>query len=335
MKRMKAGVAGLVVSLVMVCMLNAHAENAPGITRIYPTLGPVGQWVYVTGSNLVKNGTTVAVGGLTNISSLVYAGTQLGFRVPAGATGSTHVVVTTTNGTAISAAWYTVGIPTNPPSVSSISPTLGPTGQWVYVSGVNFVFGQTTAAVGGVSNISSTVYGPDKLGFTVPNGASGMTYIVVTTPFGTAQSVQRYQVGIPTNPPTVSQVDEYEGFDWVYVAGRNFVNGQTSVRVGPSYQTSGLVYRPESLGFTPPTNWYDLNILVVTTPFGAATQMLQSASPPIPVRSPTQQGKTYQIQSTTDLLGTWKDVGEPVSGNGDELLRELRARDNVHFWRII
>lgn len=335
MKHRKAGMTGLVVSLAMGAMLSANAENSPGITRVYPTLGPVGQWVYVSGSNFVKNATTVTVGGATNIPAHVYAAVQLGFTVPVGATGTTHVTVSTTNGTATSTATYTVGIPTNPPAVSSISPLLGPVGQWVYVRGSNFVHGQTQTSVGHVSNITAHVYGPDQLGFRVPTGANGMTHVSVFTPFGAATSPQLFQVGIPTNPPSISHTDEYEGFNWVYVSGDNFVNGQTTIRVGTNYQTEGHVYGPPSLGFTPPTNWYDESLLVLETPFGTATQHMEAASPPITLSRQSTAGHKYQIQSTQDLMGEWTNVGEPITADSDELQSILRSRDKVHFWRAI
>jgi hypothetical protein len=328
-------------SLYTLAVLSIHlipspsTATPPTVSSIYPTLGPAGQWVYVHGSGFVAGSTTISVGGISNIDAHVYADSQLGFTLPDGASGTTFVSVTTPNGTATSAQQYTVGIPTSPPAVSRISPTLGPAGQWVYVFGDNFVFDHTTAAVGGVSNIPAYVYGSDQLGFTVPENAEGMTHIEIFTPFGNAKSSEKYQVGIPTEPPAIYHVNEYQGFNWVYVSGLNFVNGQTFIQVGSSYNTSGLVYSPTSLGFTPPTDWYDLNVLVVTTPFGSATQIMESASTPIPLSTQTQQNRLYQIQSSSDLLQQWQNVGDPIEGDGTTIEKELRARDKSHFWRVI
>lgn len=81
--------------------------------------------------------------------------------------------------------------------VTGINPALGPVGQWVYVFGDNFVGGQTTVSMGGVSAIATNVYGPTQLGFTVPSGASGSGPITVTTPNGTATSTAVFTISNP------------------------------------------------------------------------------------------------------------------------------------------
>src|SRR6266852_1545689 len=105
----------------------------PSITSLSPTSGPVGSSVFITGTNfgppgnntVTFNGTTATIFGLT--------GTTISVVVPSGAT--TGNVVVTVNGVASNGAVFTV---TPPPSITSLSPTSGPVGTSVTITGANF-----------------------------------------------------------------------------------------------------------------------------------------------------------------------------------------------------
>ena len=84
--------------------------------------------------------TYVTIAGLEKFPvDIVYASSQLGFRLRNGAEGTTKIKIRTPNGEAISTQDYTVGVPTSPPSVSRINPELRPVNQWIYVNGTNLV----------------------------------------------------------------------------------------------------------------------------------------------------------------------------------------------------
>jgi hypothetical protein len=264
---------GKVSSTSSTVTVTATLSTATTVTSFGPTLGPVGQWVYVYGTNFVAGQTTVTMGGVASIATNVYDSNSLGFTVPSGAVGTTSIVVTSPNGSATSTQTFTVGAPTGAPTLSQITVELGPIGQLVGVYGSNFISGQTTVAVGGVSSIVANVGSPDYLQFTVPNGATGTTHIVVTTPSGNATSTQTFTVGVPTGAPTVTSISPTVGSagQTVYVYGTNFVGGQTTVTMGGTSLISTVVYSPSSLGFTVPTGATGTTSIIVTTPNGVAT----------------------------------------------------------------
>ena len=82
------------------------------------------------------------------------------------------------------------------PIVVSISPTLGPVGQWIYVHGTNFIKDQTTVSICGIDGIKATVYSTTQLGFTLPGGSEGNSLISISTPSGQASSSQMGGKGV-------------------------------------------------------------------------------------------------------------------------------------------
>ena len=309
---------------------NLHASE-PTVGWISPNLGPVGQWVYVGGTGFVTGQTTIAVGGVSGISAFVYGSTQLGFTVPDGATGASPITVTTPFGSASSSEFYTVGVPTEPPTITSVYPILGPVGQWVYVNGTGFVRDFTTVSFAGIFNIPSLVYGPTGLGFTIPEGSTGTSKLIVTTPNGSAESTDPITVGAPQGPPSFSRLQEYEGFNWVYMDGVNFVNGSTSIRFGDGTEVTALVYGPDSLGFTPPQNWSSRGSITVKTPNGEyASTFSRMAAVEFAASSPYR----YQIQFSTDLIN-WNTIGDAIEGE-DAAFRMLATFGGrpAEFYRV-
>src|SRR5207244_1925630 len=104
----------------------------PTISSFSPTSGPVGTSVTITGTNFT-GATAVTFNGLT-ASFSVNSSTSIAATVPSGATTG-PIRVTTLGGTATSASNFTV-IP--PPTISSFSPTSGPVGTSVTITGTNF-----------------------------------------------------------------------------------------------------------------------------------------------------------------------------------------------------
>src|SRR5439155_1203479 len=84
---------------------------------------------------------------------------------------------------------------TSVPTITSFTPTTGPTGTSVTISGTNFT-GATAIRFNGVS-ASFTVSSATAIQATVPAGATTGP-LTVTTPGGTATSASSFTVSIPS-----------------------------------------------------------------------------------------------------------------------------------------
>ncbi|HET7530112.1 MAG TPA: IPT/TIG domain-containing protein, partial [Mycobacteriales bacterium] len=174
--------------------------HACGLT---PASGSPGSVVGVVGSGL---GTTssVKLAGQAVPFTVVSPG-QVTFTVPAAASTGT-VTVATALGTTSAPTSFTVtsGSPPPPPpppppsssapAISGFSPTSGPVGTTVVVTGSGFT-GATAATVNGLT-ASFTVVSATQLSLTVPTGASSGP-ISVTTAAGSATSSTSFSVTSP------------------------------------------------------------------------------------------------------------------------------------------
>jgi len=156
----------------------------PQVTGFIPGSGVVGTKVTITGVSLTQT-TLVTIGGKA-ASFTVNSDTEVTATVPAGAKTGDAISVTTTGGTASSAAKLVVE-----PEVTVFSPKSGPVTAPVTITGHSFT-GATAVTFGGVA-ASFTVITDGKVDAQVPTGAvSGP--IAVTTPSGTGTSTSRFTV---------------------------------------------------------------------------------------------------------------------------------------------
>jgi hypothetical protein len=105
--------------------------DPPGITGFSPSSGSAGTVVTITGNHL-GGATAVRFNGAA-ASFTVVSATQLSATVPAGATTG-PIAVTTPGGTRSSLAFFTVA---QPPTITGFSPTGGPIGTLVTITGTN------------------------------------------------------------------------------------------------------------------------------------------------------------------------------------------------------
>jgi hypothetical protein len=161
------------------------AAGVPCIATVAPTSGGVGTAVTITGLNLAGatalkfHGTTAAI--LTNTA------TQITTKVPAGATTGT-LTVTTGGGTATSPGAFTV-VPA--PTVTSFSPTSGPVGTTVTITGTNLSGAAALKFHGAAAAILTDT--ATQITAKVPAGATTGT-ITVTTAGGTGTSATSFTV---------------------------------------------------------------------------------------------------------------------------------------------
>ena len=137
---------------------------APSISSLSPTSGPVGQSVTVAGSNFGSTqGTSTATfnGVAATVGS--WTATSIGVTVPSGAT--TGPVVVTAGGNPSNGVTFTIT-----PYIASLSPTSGPVGQSVTITGTTFGASGTVAFNGVAATIGS--WTATSIGVTVPSTAT-------------------------------------------------------------------------------------------------------------------------------------------------------------------
>ncbi len=157
----------------------------PQITSIAPTTGIVGSSVTITGVSLTQ-ATKVTIGGKA-ATFTVNSDTKITAKVPVGAKTGQKITITTPGGAATSATTFTVV-----PSITGFSPSSGPVGTLVKITGNTFT-GTTSVTFGGVAATSFTVVKDTEVDATVPAGAVTGP-IAVTTAGGTATSATNFTV---------------------------------------------------------------------------------------------------------------------------------------------
>ena len=156
----------------------------PQIKSFTPTSGIVGTSVTITGVSLTQT-TKVTIGGKP-ASFTVNSDTQVTATVPAGAkTGK--ITITTPGGIATSPTAFSVV-----PSIASFSPTSGPVGTSVAITGHSFT-GATKVTFGGVASTSLQVISDTQVDALVPTGAVTGP-IAVTAAGGTGTSATNFTV---------------------------------------------------------------------------------------------------------------------------------------------
>jgi hypothetical protein len=156
----------------------------PQIKSLNPTSGTVGSSITITGVSLTQT-TKVTIGGKA-ATFTVNSDTQVTATVPAGAkTGK--ITITMPGGIATSPGTFSVVS-----SISGFSPTSGPVGTSVAITGNSFTH-STPVKFGGVAATSFQVISDTQMDALVP--ARAVTGpIAVTTPGGTGTSVTNFQV---------------------------------------------------------------------------------------------------------------------------------------------
>jgi uncharacterized repeat protein (TIGR03803 family) len=155
----------------------------PAVSSFAPTRGAIGTVVTINGQSLTQT-TGVTFGGVPAAFAVV-SDSEITATVPTGAlTGS--ITVTTTGGVATAAGAFRVT-----PKITGFSPSRGPVGTPVTISGQSFT--QTSGVTFGGVTAAFTVNSDTGITATVPTGAvTGR--IDVTTPGGTAASATAFKV---------------------------------------------------------------------------------------------------------------------------------------------
>lgn len=207
-------------------------EGAPTVTGVTPGLGTAGTGVTVTGTQLL-GATGVSFGGTAASSFSVVSGTEVTAVAPAHATGTVDVTVVTPFGTSpTSPADQYAYEP--PPSVTAVSPDVGPTGGGTSVSitGSSFL-GATTVLFGTAAATSFSVVSGTEITATAPAHAAGTVDVTVVAPGGTAATTpaDEFAYGLPAVTKVAPSSVSVAGGTTVTVTGTSFT-GATSVTFG-------------------------------------------------------------------------------------------------------
>ncbi len=236
-------VAGFAIAAIaMMIASGAHAAS-PSVSSISPSSGPLtgGQFVTITGSNLT-GATSVTIDGVS-LTGITITATQI-----TGTTGSDTAL--------------------GSPTVSSVSPTYGPTGGGTTVTITGSNFGRTANVVvttpGGTSTLTNGyVYGavtavtiggtaasPSFFGVTnsttltvvTPPGVAGMASVIVQTnggnSGGSGNNLFAYYAGNPSITSVGPTFGLTTGGNTVTFTGSNFVPGTFASGSGGAPATS-------------------------------------------------------------------------------------------------
>lgn len=179
-----------ILFLVLFTGLTTGAKAQLAIVNSFsPGFGPVGTTVVLKGS--LFSGVTLIEMESTSCPYHIDSDTQITLTIPAGAI-TNRFKLTNTAGKGFSLPLFVVGTSVPAPSITSISPTSGPSGTVVLVTGANL--GTATGmSINGVAGVFKIVGNP-YLQFIIPSGAT-TGFIKVVTLGGSALSTTAFTVG--------------------------------------------------------------------------------------------------------------------------------------------
>ena len=220
------------------------SSAAPTVSSFNPSIGGAGSSVTVNGANFTGT-TQVQFGGVAASSFAVADDTKLTALVPSGAITGVITVINTV-GPGGSALLFTV-IP--PPIITSMSPTSGPSGTPVTLTGSHFT--GTDKVQLGFSSCAFTVDSDTQITVTVPSGGSANPF-TVHTPGGLAMSPMTFAVQ-SSGQPTITSFTPLSGGTGlaVILTGTNFTgltgasfNGTVALFVAPMSDTQAITVVP-------------------------------------------------------------------------------------------
>jgi hypothetical protein len=185
----------------------------PTVSDVSPGSGPStgGTPVTITGTGFT-GATAVNFGAGNPATFTVSNDTTIMATAPTGAIGTVDVTVTTPGGTSATAAadQFTYNAPPQP-AVTAVSPSAGPNGTSVTITGTGFT-GATTVNFGPGNPATFRVNSPTEIAATAPTaGSTGPVDVTVTTPGGTSPTSSADQFTYQAGSVPVTMVATYRG----------------------------------------------------------------------------------------------------------------------------
>jgi hypothetical protein len=284
------------------------------------TEADLGGYIVQYGTQSGNPSASLDVGRVTSrVMTGLTAGSTYYFRVVAYNTGGQQ----STPSTEVS---YTVpSVPVNP-TVTSVTPTSGPTtgGTQITINGTNFAAG-ATVRVGSTAATGVTLVSATQLRATTPAGATGAQSVQVTNPTGTPATLANaftYVAPAPTVMGVTPTSGPTAGGTTITLSGTNFVSGAT-VRVGGTAATNVTFTSATQLTARTPAGTAGARDVQVTNPDGqSATRtggFTYTAAPALtsvsPTSGPTAGGTTITLTGTSFVSGATVRVGGTAATN--------------------
>jgi hypothetical protein len=287
-----------------------NSTSSPSITNLSPSSGLVGTSVTITGTNFgaAQGSSTVTFYNGKAATPTGWSATSITARVPAGAT--TGNVVVTVGGVGSNGVTFTVTSASGP-SITGLSPTSGPVGTPVTITGTNFgaTQGSNTVAFNGISAGIATSWSATSIVAPVPTGAT--TGNVVVTVGGTASNGVAFTV-TTASAPTITNLNPTSGTvgSSVTITGTNFGATQGSSTVtfnGTAATVSASNWTATSIITSVPTGATTGNVVVTVA--GVASNGLNFTVPSSGSKFPIKlsANKRYFVDQTG---APWLMVGD-------------------------
>jgi hypothetical protein len=260
-----------VAAMVRLPVPGSSTNPAPTVATISPTSGTTagGTAVTITGTGFLS-GATVSFGGIAATGVTEASSTSISASAPAHAVGAVGVAVTNTdNQSGLLANAYTYSSPNPVPTVTTISPTSGPTagGTAVTITGTGFLSG-ATVSFGGTAATGVTVTSSTSINASSPAHAAGAVNVSVTNSDGQSGSLPTGYTYTSSNPtPIVTAVSPTSGTTAggtsVTITGTGFLSGAT-VGFGGTAATGVTVVSGTSITVSSPAHAAGAVNVVVT-----------------------------------------------------------------------
>ncbi len=282
-----------------VCFSSNKFTVQPTITGFTPPFGPAGTSVTLTGANFNASGLAVRFSGVPAASVTGVTFGQLRAVVPQGASTG-PISLSTVDGSHTNKTLFYL-----PAGFGNFSPSTGPAGTRVTITGQNFL-GATKVAFNGAPADSFTVTNNSLLGATVPAGVTTGP-ISVTVPANTTTSSALFY-----GAPLISGYFPTHGLPGtnVIISGTNFL-GATAVRFA---------------GTTASVVSVDNGTIVATVPFGARTGHISVEAP----GGTNTSGGSFVLDYTSDVQVWMTNFPNPVTV-GSNLSYQVTVVNNGPF----
>jgi hypothetical protein len=337
-----------VATALLVLGLEAPAfAVAPTITSFSPTTGPVGCVVTITGTNFNNpnvtdvefnnvNAASFTIDSATSITAVVNTGTTTGLVEVTNATATDDTNGDTPEDFTVAAS--------SCPTITSFTPTTGPVGTSVVITGTNFT-GATAVRFNGVTATTFAVNSATQITATVPTTATTGP-IRVTTASGTGSSLTNFTIAAPTITsftPTFGPVGAS-----VVITGTN-LTGATAVTFNNVAATTFTVNSATQITATVPTT-ATTGKIKVTTPGGSVTSTADFTVSKVHSRSVTlslkkhliAQGKvsvadafaacasSVPVKIQRRVSGNWKTVGSATTSATGTYKKKIKDKEGKY-----